>query len=645
MEESVRVLVVEHRHADQRIAEQLLADYDLDFGWRSVASTRELRIVARDFDPNIVLCTDDISTAAGHALLAAMRLLCSRTPTILVSSVRDMSAPATTGEKTTLFLKTIQRSPRSRSGDRVRDVAPTRDGHDIAHLRSAFSSVLDSSSEPIVMSDSDGWVIHANTIACRELDPSGDHSLGTLLGRSLTPCLPSPNWLDAARDSDQCPPCGERLDPGPHRLAYFDARTGLPTPVHMNDLIGCLSRRARVRDTALALVAANVDRNRTPVDASIDRVRGVAGRAINSDPLSAATRYGSILRFSTEHFLLVLPDLCSAADAAVTVQGVLDSIGHIRRAEPGLRAPAAEVIALEGAGEIDSPHRTKPRSHAQHGPKMTLPLELELLDALRRHALSVQFQPQYELRTGRGCGVEALARWVLSTGKIIPPSAFIPVAERTGMIHDLGAWVLQSACEAAVTWCSRRTVPATLSVNVSALQIDENFCTVIGRTLKQFGFPAKQLELEITESALITNTERTIEYLNEWKRLGVRIAVDDFGTGYSSLSYLSRLPVDRLKLDQSLVHMMTLSRKSAAVMRSMVSLGAELGIDVIAEGVETEQQFQMLTDLGCPSVQGYLLGRPMPAKQAQVVLKKSWGNRPPQGFRAIQAPILECHAH
>ena len=136
----------------------------------------------------------------------------------------------------------------------------------------------------------------------------------------------------------------------------------------------------------------------------------------------------------------------------------------------------------------------------------------------------------------------------------------------------------------------------------------------------------------------------TIECLRQWKQFGVQIAVDDFGTGYSSLSYLCRLPVDRLKLDQSLIHRMMLDARSATVLRSIISLGAELGLDVIAEGVETEPQFQMLKDLGCPQVQGYLLGRPMQAKQAQVVLRKMWGNRPTSVFRPIDAGIGELHA-
>jgi EAL domain-containing protein (putative c-di-GMP-specific phosphodiesterase class I) len=257
----------------------------------------------------------------------------------------------------------------------------------------------------------------------------------------------------------------------------------------------------------------------------------------------------------------------------------------------------------------------------------SLGLEAELSEALQSRALCLAYQPQFHLVGGRGCGVEALARWVRVSGEIVPPSVFIRLAERTGMIRGLGAWVLQSACTTAVAWGSRAPQSTTLSVNVSALQIDEEFSTVIEQVLKKSGFPANRLELEITESALIANPALTIEYLNTWKELGVRIAMDDFGTGYSSLSYLSRLPVDRLKLDRSLIHRMTLDKKGTAIMRLIVSLGAELDMEVIAEGVETEEQLQILTDLGCPQVQGYLLGRPMPAEQVQGVLGKPWGNR------------------
>jgi EAL domain-containing protein (putative c-di-GMP-specific phosphodiesterase class I) len=260
-------------------------------------------------------------------------------------------------------------------------------------------------------------------------------------------------------------------------------------------------------------------------------------------------------------------------------------------------------------------------------------LQLELGEALQLRRLHVEYQPQFETSDGRGCGVEALARWVRRSGETIPPSIFVRLAERAGMIHTLGAWILQTACATASAWRGLSVPPSTLSVNVSALQIDEKFCSVIEQALNESGFPAKRLELEITESALIANPELTIEHLKEWKQLGVRIAMDDFGTGYSSLSHLSRLPVDRLKLDRSLVHRMTQDRKSAAVMRLIVSLGAELDMQVIAEGVETEEQLQMLIDFGCPQVQGYLLARPVASERVQAILGTAWGDRamPPAG--------------
>jgi EAL domain-containing protein (putative c-di-GMP-specific phosphodiesterase class I) len=269
------------------------------------------------------------------------------------------------------------------------------------------------------------------------------------------------------------------------------------------------------------------------------------------------------------------------------------------------------------------------RSAGRSTGKPVFRIERELAVALDLEAISVHYQPQYNVATGHCCGVEALARWVLPTGENIAPSAFIPVAEQFGMIHDLGSLMLKKACEATRSWCSPGAEPLTLSVNVSTLQIDATFCRLLEKTLKQFSFPARQLELEITESALIVNPARTIDFLNEWKRLGVRIAIDDFGTGYSSLNYLTRLPVDRLKIDRSLVQRLTHDCKSVSIMRLILALATELDFDVIAEGVETKQELRILADLGCPKVQGYLLGRPMPAPQVQIALTKPCGDLKP----------------
>jgi EAL domain-containing protein (putative c-di-GMP-specific phosphodiesterase class I)/CheY-like chemotaxis protein len=670
----VRVLVVEHGYTDHRIAKHMLADYDLDFSCRRVESPLELSRIAAEFDPDIVLCTDHMSMTSSHAALDAIRLLCFHAPVILVSSVKEMKSSAacnTTG----VFLKSARQPYADISSQSVTHAAPARCTQDVANLRLCFSSILESSADPVVMSDSEGWITHANTSACRRLDGLQEQCLGTILGAPVDDGLRVPHWLDAARGansgSDQysgpfaLSPSGSAPGKGQHhRLAYFDAQSGCSTPVHMHDLIGCLGARAPASGTALALVALNLDSIRISDDASAPALDD-GERPVGSEPRSDA-RYGSIVRITADDFLLVLPDLCCPADAAITVQRVLDSMeqnrgdafqSHERLAigtDTALRAAGDDIarqphdLPSERHGSMSTWRGRRPAmASADPQPAARAPFKLttELAEALQRQALSVQYQPQYELKTGRGCGVEALARWVLSTGEIIAPATFIPAAERAGLIHDLGAWVLKSACESAVAWTSRSMQPMILSVNVSALQIDEDFSGVIGRTLKHSGFPAKLLELEITESALVKNTDLTIEYMNEWRRLGVRISVDDFGTGCSSLNDLSRLPVDRLKLDQSLVRMMALDSNSTAVVRSIVSLGAELGMDVIAEGVETELQFQMLTDLGCPRVQGYLLGRPMPAHQAQIALRKSWGNRPKATFHSLVAHSEASYAH
>ena len=614
MEEPLRVLVVEHHDADGCVAEHLLRDYDLDFTWQSVASPLELRHLSAEFDPNIVLCTGDMSMTS-DAVLDSLRLLCSRTPVILVSSVCEVDA-STPRNGTALFGKTQPRSIESVSDHAGSGPAQPQYTQDITHLRRCFSSLLDSSSDPAVMSTADGWITRANVGACHRLGESSKRSLGTLLGEPV----------EVARH-------GALPSPEGHRLAYFDTWTHHPTLIHAHDLIGCATGCADAGCAALAMVALNLGSARI----SDDKLPQAAG----ADVHSKVARYGSIVRIAADDFLLALPALSSAEDAATIVQIALESITQTRVAAAAATAPlptngrprqsdqSPPATSLHQSG-LHRRARLPPQSGIETRPAATeySRLGADLGDGMQRHALSIQYQPQFELHTGRGCGVEALARWTLSTGQIIAPSVFIPLAERLGTIHTLGAWVLKSACETAYAWCSRDAQRTNLSVNVSAHQINEAFCSVIERTLKESRFPAKHLELEITEGALVGNTERTIECLKQWKRLGVQIAVDDFGTGYSSLNYLSRLPVDRLKLDQSLIHQMTLDARSKTVMRSIISLGADLGIDVIAEGVETEDQFQMLEELGCPRVQGYLLGRPMPPIQAQLALRKAWGNRP-----------------
>jgi EAL domain-containing protein (putative c-di-GMP-specific phosphodiesterase class I) len=292
------------------------------------------------------------------------------------------------------------------------------------------------------------------------------------------------------------------------------------------------------------------------------------------------------------------------------------------------------LFVQEVSSELDGARQTKRMGT----------LEARLISSVTRRELQVHFQPQYEVDGGDGCGVEALARWILPDGEEISPTIFIPIAERIALIHPLGAWVLEQACSTVAAWGQMGGHAPTLSVNVSAHQIDDKFCGVIERAIKLSGLPAAQLELEITETALFADIDLAIECCEAWRNLGVHIAVDDFGTGYSSLNSLARLPVNRLKLDKSFAERMTFEKKTAAIVRSVLALGKEMGMAVLVEGVETEEQLTLLAQWGCRQVQGFLFAKPVPAAQAKALLLLPWGNRLAPILRAKRATSRGLHA-
>jgi predicted signal transduction protein with EAL and GGDEF domain len=237
----------------------------------------------------------------------------------------------------------------------------------------------------------------------------------------------------------------------------------------------------------------------------------------------------------------------------------------------------------------------------------------DLRKALYAGELHLHFQPLYE---GDACtlqGYEALVRWNHPKRGPIPPSEFIPLAEQTGLIEDLGVWVLARACDVASTWPPSLSV----SVNLSAAQFrrGDELARMVGECLKAAGLPASRLELEITESLLMGNTEQVVQTLHRLTEMGVRIAMDDFGTGYSSLAYLWRFPFDKVKIDRAFTQHLASDPKVGLIVRSIVSLAHSLDIRVNAEGVETEEQLACLQAHGCDELQGFLLGRPIPSTQ------------------------------
>ncbi|MDR3532239.1 MAG: EAL domain-containing protein [Rhodopila sp.] len=252
-------------------------------------------------------------------------------------------------------------------------------------------------------------------------------------------------------------------------------------------------------------------------------------------------------------------------------------------------------------------------------------LATELRKALERDEIVPYFQPQVKLRTGRLLGFEVLARWRHRSLGMVPPTTFIPVAESTGLIGILTEKVVNRACTAAAAW----TEHLTLSVNVGPLQLrDHALPERLRAAAEQTGFPLNRLVLEITETALVSNIEQARTVMAEFKALGIQLAIDDFGTGFSCLRLLQTLPFDKLNVDASFVHPMTYQRESRKIVAAIIELGHSLGLSTVAEGVETQQQADMLVCLGCDVGQGWLFGRAAPAEEIAASLEAGRWDRP-----------------
>jgi len=238
-----------------------------------------------------------------------------------------------------------------------------------------------------------------------------------------------------------------------------------------------------------------------------------------------------------------------------------------------------------------------------------------LRQAITNEDFVLHYQPKVSLASHRIVGAEALVRWNSAHSGMVSPASFIPLAEETGLIIPLGIWVLRTACRQNRAWQDAGYPPIPISVNLSPRQLARgDIVEVVKRILDETGLQAQYLELEITESVMTTDVEKSFALLTQLRALGVKISLDDFGTGYSSLSYLKRFPVDTLKIDQSFVRDIATDQDSGAIVKAIISLGRNLNLTVLAEGIETQDQFRFLLANGCDEGQGYLMSKPIPNK-------------------------------
>jgi diguanylate cyclase (GGDEF)-like protein len=415
--------------------------------------------------------------------------------------------------------------------------------------------------------------------------------------------------------------------------ASYDTLTGLANRSLLNDRLQQAIVMAASYGTRLAVVFVDLDRFKFINDSLGHHVGDELLRAMAERLKGSVRESDTVARLGGDEFVLLINGQGDPDSVAVVLERMLSDISQPWTIAQGdFNVTCSIGVALypddgESAGTLlkhadSAMYRAKEKGRnnfqfftAELNALITERLELEnkLRRALERQQFTLHYQPRVDMETHRIVGAEALIRWQLSEFEIVPPSRFIPVAEEIGLIAPIGKWVLRTACEQNKAWQDAGFPPFVISVNVSARQFrQENFVQIVADVLAQTGLEARYLEIELTESAVMHDAEQFIAMLGELNALGVQISLDDFGTGYSSLSYLKRLPVDRLKVDRSFVQDIATDVDDATIVRTIIALGHNLGLKVVAEGVETEQQLEFLRSNHCDELQGYYFATPLP---------------------------------
>ena len=431
-----------------------------------------------------------------------------------------------------------------------------------------------------------------------------------------------------------------------HQLAHqalHDALTALPNRVLFLDRVEHALARGPRSGSAVAVLFIDLDDfkgvNDTMGHAAGDELlRATAGRL---RPMVRSS--DTCARLGGDEFAIVLEDANSIEAARIVAERILATLREtFLLGGQQVFVGASIGIAMAGASETAADlmrnadlamymaksggkHRAvvfEPSMHAMVARRVEL--EQDLRGALERHEFVLHFQPIVEMETGNVLGFEALTRWEHPQRGRVNPLQFIPIAEQSGVIVDLGRWILAEACRECMTWegVSDPEHAISVTVNVSGRELREpDFADHVRRALKSSGLPPERLVLELTENILVANDQAMIDMLKSLKALGVQLAIDDFGTGYSALSYLQQFPVDIIKIDKSFIDSLGHDGEESPLSRAVLSLGTALSMRTIAEGVETRGQFGRLRELGCHYGQGYLFAKPMPAQGVPSFLK------------------------
>ena len=420
-----------------------------------------------------------------------------------------------------------------------------------------------------------------------------------------------------------------------YKLAQHDILTGLPNRSLLNHRLKQILAQAQRDGTNVACLFLDFDHFKR-INDTLGHDAGDALLQSVAERLTAAVRESdTVARLGGDEFVLALPSL-DPAHATFETMTVLARVREsflapFRISDQMLTLNCSIGVSMFPLDAADPVTLIKQADTAMYAAKeagrnayrfftadmnakvqQRLQLETDMRRGLMDDEFFLVYQPQIDVRSGRASGVEALLRWRDPERGIIAPAKFIPIAEESGMIQALGARVLRDACRQAAQW-HKQGMMLRLSVNLSVQQLQhDSWLTIVEEALASSGLPAQYLDLEITESVIITHPEKAVATLAKLKQRGVSITIDDFGTGYSSLSYLAQLPIHAVKIDQRFVHGLEHNRNDEAIAQAIIALSHSLGLRVIAEGVETAGQFEYLKALGCEEAQGFLIARPLP---------------------------------
>ena len=417
-------------------------------------------------------------------------------------------------------------------------------------------------------------------------------------------------------------------------LAYYDSLTELPNRALARDRIAVAVANARRLDTKVAVFLIDIDHFKS-INDSLGHTTGDLVLQRMGERLRATIReQDTVARLGGDEFLAVLNVVRGSDEIVATADRVLRTIagGFVIHDQPQATTCSIGISVFPDDGD-EAETLIKNADTAMYVAKDSgrntwqifsgdmhttvverWQLQNSLPQALESNQLFVVYQPQVDIRTGRISGAEALVRWNHPEMGPIPPEKLISLAENSGLILPLGEWVLRTACSQALNWQQEGLPALPVAVNVSAVQLrKQGFAELVEQVLKETRLPPECLDLELTESLLISNADRMLSVMRSLRRLGVKLTIDDFGTGYSSLSYLNKFPVHKLKIDRSFVQDLGTNRDSSAITTTIISLAKAINLTVLAEGVETESQLAYLRANGCDEVQGFYFGMPLDA--------------------------------